>query len=177
MMLEDNRAATIPDWRGRLASVELLPIWGLLALVFWIMPLAAPAESSTTGIRIKKVLPHFIDKQGYHTLSPSLLERDAYQAVLRKDPSKRGGLRFDIQCGSIPPNAGLTLRLEVRGSKDLKSTFVQQERVLGNKDRFHRWQVMTLSGDEYQKVGDMVAWRVTLQRGITVLAEQKSFLW
>ena len=43
------------------------------------------------------MLPHYLDKEGRHTLSPSLYERDAYQAILRQNPEKRGGMRFDVQ--------------------------------------------------------------------------------
>ena len=47
--------------------------------------------------RISKVLPHLLDKQGLHTLSPSLLERDAYQAQLRSNPDQCSGIRFDVK--------------------------------------------------------------------------------
>ena len=58
----------------------------------------APVSQSfgATG-RVIKVLPHFLDLQGRAALSPSLYDRDAYQAVLRDHPEKRSGLRFDMQ--------------------------------------------------------------------------------
>jgi hypothetical protein len=34
-----------------------------------------------------------------------------------------------------------------------------------------------VTGDEYKKLGELVAWRVTLWDGDKLLAEQKSFLW
>ena len=62
------------------------------------LPFAAVAD----GARVVKVLPHFLDLQGRHTLSPSLFERDAYQALLRKNPGQRSAVRFDVQCKGIP---------------------------------------------------------------------------
>jgi len=32
-------------------------------------------------------------------------------------------------------------------------------------------------GEEYQKFGELVAWRVTLWDGDTVIGQEKSFLW
>lgn len=46
--------------------------------------------------KVIKVLPHFVDFQGRHTLSPSLYERDAYQELLRNHPEKRAGLQFEV---------------------------------------------------------------------------------
>src|SRR5258705_13546151 len=52
--------------------------------------------SAATG-RIIKVLPHFLDLKGRHSLSPSLYDRDAYQARLRDHREERSGMRFDIE--------------------------------------------------------------------------------
>ena len=46
--------------------------------------------------KISKVLPHLLDREGRHVVSPSLYERDAYQAYLRQHPEEVGGLRFDV---------------------------------------------------------------------------------
>ena len=64
-----------------------------LSLLFW----AAFCLGVHAGpAKILKVLPQYLDEEGRHALSPSLYERDAYQYFLRKNPSKRGGLRFDV---------------------------------------------------------------------------------
>ena len=57
-----------------------------LTLVCWFA--AVLTAGASTG-RVFKVLPHFLDTNGVHTLSPSLYERDAYQAHLRQHPEKR----------------------------------------------------------------------------------------
>src|SRR5687768_7947766 len=68
--------------------------------------------------RISKVLPHFLDRDGKHTLWPSLYERDAYQAHLRKTPEERSGLRLDILWKAKKvSSAKLVLRAELRGLK------------------------------------------------------------
>ena len=51
-------------------------------------------ESEAASAKIIKVLPHLLDRDGRHTLSPSLYERDAYQAILRAHPIQRSALRF-----------------------------------------------------------------------------------
>lgn len=137
-------------------------------------PVAADAPPE---LHIKKVLPHYLDKQGRHTLSPSLLERDAYQALLRKDPSKRGGMRFDVLCGTLPHQFELTLRVEVRGNKDRTSVILKREKTLTSHDRFHRWQELVLDEAACRELGDLMAWRASLWRGDQMVAEQKSFLW
>lgn len=136
------------------------------------------ADSGTpSGVRIKKVLPHLLDKQGRHLLSPSLLERDAYQALLRKEPERRGGLQFDIQCGTLPSGVTLRLKAELRGSLTNTPTQVTVEQPLPANARFHRWQVIRLSDDQYRQLGELVAWRISLWSGDRAIAEQKSFLW
>ncbi|PYI85852.1 MAG: hypothetical protein DME26_10040, partial [Verrucomicrobia bacterium] len=55
------------------------------------------ATALPQSIKILKVLPRYLDHKGRHTVSPSLYERDAYQAWLRKNPDARSGLRFDVQ--------------------------------------------------------------------------------
>ena len=56
---------------------------------------ASPLQAATG--RVLKVLPFFLDKKELHTLSPSLYERDAYQAQLRKHPELRTGLLYRVE--------------------------------------------------------------------------------
>ncbi|MBI1840847.1 MAG: hypothetical protein HYR88_08375 [Verrucomicrobia bacterium] len=165
--LHAARTTTAP---GVLRAASLL----CLILLSALLPATAAPVS---GVRIKKVLPHYLDKQGKHTLSPSLLERDAYQAELRASPARRGGLQFDVLVGALPPGAELKLKLEARGSHDTSPTAVTLERTLVKQDRFHRWLKLTLTESDYTKLGNLVAWRVSLWQGDTMAAEQKSFLW
>jgi hypothetical protein len=51
-----------------------------LAGLCW-LGLALPAPAATG--RLMKVLPEYLDAKGLTSLSPSLFERDAYQAILR----------------------------------------------------------------------------------------------
>lgn len=148
-------------------------LWTLLCA-----PIDSPAAEVVRGVKIQKVLPHYLDKEGRHTLSPSLLERDAYQAKLRGDAALRGGLRFDIRLGTIPQGAELTLHLEARGNAhDGVATAVHIVHPLAQKDRYHRWTSLVFSKEDYAKLGQMIAWRATLRQGETIVAEQRSFLW
>jgi hypothetical protein len=132
------------------------------------------AEAATA--RIVKVLPCLLDNEGRHTLSPSLYERDAYQAFLRKNPDKCSGLRFDVQWKVKAADwSQLRLRLEIRGSKEGKP-FVLDQPARRNH-WYNRWSSLTLDGESYQKAGEVISWRATLWEGDKLLAEQKSFLW
>lgn len=151
-------------------------------LFFWTFVLCSLAAAlptfAATG-RVMKVLPHFLDLQGRAALSPSLYDRDAYQAVLREHPEKRSGLRFDMQWktkGAVWSD--LKLRVELRGvaQGDAAKRMIL-ERDLQATSWFSRWTSMTLSGEEYKTLGEVTAWRVTLWEGDQQLAEQKSFLW
>ena len=64
-------------------------------LIACLLGLLAVSATAAEG-RIVKVLPHYLDAKGRHTLAPSLYERDAYQAHLRKNPDLCKALRFDI---------------------------------------------------------------------------------
>ena len=135
---------------------------------------ALNAEAATA--RIVKVLPHLLDNEGRHTLSPSLYERDAYQAFLRKNPGKCSGLRFDVQWKVKAADwSQLRLRVEIRGSKESKPLVLDQP--ARRNHWYSRWSSLTLDGESYQKVGDVISWRATLWEGDKLLAEQKSFLW
>ena len=144
-----------------------LPVFLLAATVS-----AAPA----TG-RVIKVLPHYLDLKGRHTLSPSLYDRDAYQAQLRQHPEQRSGMRFDIHWkakGATQPK----LRVELRGVPKEKSVGQRVlEQTVKPKGWFGTWSALTLTGAEYKEVGEVTAWRVTLWDGEQMLGEQKSFLW
>ncbi|MBI3416701.1 MAG: hypothetical protein HY043_15520 [Verrucomicrobia bacterium] len=125
--------------------------------------------------RIVKVLTHYLDEQGRHALSPSLYDRDAYQALLRRNPEKRAALRFDIQWKSARRAKELKLRTEVRGT--LSTSPVQLETPVSTKRRFAQWSAVKLEGERYRELGEPVAWRVSLWDGAQIIAEQKSFLW
>lgn len=144
-----------------------------LFLLFFLLPAAIVDAASA---KIIKVLPHYLDKEGHHTLAPSLYERDAYQAHLRKNAGERGGLRFDVQWKASGAN-GLKMRVELRGSADkTPSTSVLEAGVSPGKV-FSKWSALSLRDAEYQKFGELIAWRVTLWDGDRQVAEQKSFLW
>src|SRR5438445_470784 len=126
--------------------------------------------------KIIKVLPHFLDLQGRHSISPSLYDRDAYQAQLRRNPKQRSALRFDIQWRSRETTP-LKLRVEVRGGKGNEATQATLETSSAHLAGFSKWTQLTLSGEEYKNFGELVAWRATLWEGDKLLSEKKSFLW
>jgi len=146
-------------------------IWILLVVVAGFV---FDTEAATS--RIIKVLPHLLDREGRHTLSPSLYGRDAYQAFLRKNPGKCSGMRFDIQWkAKTADQSRLKLRVEIRGGSAANPMIVEQP--VQPNHWYNRWSALALDGDSFQKAGEVIAWRATLSEGDALLAEQKSFLW
>jgi hypothetical protein len=140
----------------------------LIALAF---AFAAQAESA----KVLKVLPHYLDAKGRHTLHPSLFERDAYQAELRADPEKRAALRFDVQW-KARGHARLTLRIEAKGGQTNNIQPLTLEQTV-RPGTFSKWTELTIAGEEFRKFGNLISWRATLLDGTNVVAEEKSFLW
>lgn len=137
----------------------------------------ALAAGFPTG-KVIKVLPHLLDAEGRHTLSPSLFDRDAYQAELRKKPAMVAGIRFDIQWkakGAAKESA--VLRVELRGTaKGNLPNEMKLETTVAMGSWSH-WAALKLDGEKYKSFGEITAWRVTLWTGDELLGEQKSFLW
>ena len=128
--------------------------------------------------KIIKVLPHYLDLEGRHSLSPSLYERDAYQAVLRRSPDQRSALRFDVQWKAKASQAAdLKLRLELRTSKNFMMKPLVLDQAVQKRRWRSSWSSVPISGSEFKEMGELLAWRMTLWNGSRMLAEQKSFLW
>jgi hypothetical protein len=145
-----------------------------LCLLLWLCSgLCLQAGSA----RILKVLPHYLDKEGRMALSPSLYERDAYQAFLRLHPDERTGLQFDVQWkAKRSGNAPIKLRVELRSSgRDIANPAVLERPV--RPRLFSSWSTLKLEPEDYESFGQLIAWRASLWQGDQMLAEQKSFLW
>ena len=144
----------------------------LLCLGFWVATSAMAAESG----RIIKVLPQFLDLTGQNARSPSLYDRDAYQAYLRQHTNEISGMRFAVQW-KAHASTPLKLRVELRGIVAGKRP---REAVLETDVHpawFSHWASVPFTGDDYKGFGEVTAWRVTLWDGDRLLNEQKSFLW
>lgn len=151
----------------------------LLVFIFAVcFGLGSAAESShAKSIRVFRFL---VDAAGRHALSPSLLDRDAYQAHLQEHPEEVGGLRFVIQWkrrrGETP--AKPSIRVEVRhGDGNTIGEFSKTAPVKVRKTRRSQWHRITISDEEYARLGKVIAWRVSLWDGETMLAQEESFLW
>jgi len=125
--------------------------------------------------KVMKVLPHFLDLKGRHSISPSLLDRDAYQKILRENPDRRSGIRFDVQWKALAYDT-LTLRIEANGMKGRGTNSVTLEQTV-HPGLFSQWTSLTLDGKKYDDFGELLSWRASLLNGTNTIAEQKSFLW
>ena len=145
----------------------------LLLALCW----ATGSALSAAEPRVLKVLPHLLDQEGRHTLSPSLFDRDAYQAWLRARPERQSGIRYDVHWR--PESTGeFQLKLEVLGRVEERQV---KRRTIENKVTTSRagarWSAIEFSGEEYQKFGPVVAWRVSVWQGDQMVAKYQSFLW
>lgn len=128
--------------------------------------------------KIVKVLPLYLDLKGRDAISPSLFDRDAYQAQLRENPTNISAIRFDILWKTSGlKNAKLKLRVEMRGVAEngLPRQTAVEAKITPHF--FHHWTSLKLGGDEFKHFGSLVAWKTTLWNGNELIAEQKSFLW
>jgi hypothetical protein len=147
-------------------------------LIFAFCFLASVAASAATG-KVIKVLPQFLDLKGRHAISPSLYDRDAYQAYLRTHTTNVSSMRFAIQWKASDASAdSLKLRVEVRGvTHGERPPIIVLEQQVKPGFWFNHWASLPLKGDDYKKVGEVIAWRATLWDGDKMIGEQKSFLW
>lgn len=128
--------------------------------------------------RVMKVLPHYLDERGRHTLDASLYERDAYQAFLRDHPETIQGIRFDVQWkGRNLDDTNLTLRVELSSAREGRIERRVLERPVRRDRWFASWSALELTGEEFDRLGTLLAWRASLWEGDRMLASQESFLW
>jgi hypothetical protein len=149
----------------------------LILLASLSVAVAVQAADAVSG-RIVKVLPFLLDEQGRNATSPSLFDRDAYQAYLRIHTNKVSAMRFDVLwTATKSPAEQIKIDVELRGigsNSVPKLTTLETNVTPGT---FRRWTNLPLAGNDYKNFGQVVAWRVTLWNGGQMLGGQQSFLW
>jgi hypothetical protein len=146
----------------------------LLTLVCLIL---ARTVSAADG-KVLKTLPQFLDTKGRASLAPSLYERDAYQARLRKHPAERAALRLAVQWKAREVDwKQMKLRAELRGVLGNSMHTTTLEIPVRKNGFFSNWSEFKIQGEDFQKFGELVAWRVTLWEGDRQLGSQQSFMW
>jgi hypothetical protein len=143
-----------------------------------ILMLGSMGAAAGTG-KVIKVLPQFLDRDGRQALTPSLYDRDAYQAQLRLHPEQRSGIGYHIRYRTKGAfYEPLKLRVELRGMAhgDLPSQLMF-DRAVEPSSFYGHWVEVNLLGQQYEEFGEVTAWRVTLWEGSQLLGEQRSFLW
>jgi hypothetical protein len=127
--------------------------------------------------KILKVLPFYLDAKGRNALSPSLFDRDAYQALLKRKPELRKALRMDVQFKTASASTNLQLRIELRCNQEGQITNSTHTASVAKTGFTGRWQTVKVEGEAFEKMGSLVAWRATLWDADHQIAEQKSFIW
>jgi hypothetical protein len=150
-----------------------------LAASFLLLGFLLPAAAVLgAGGKVCKVLPQFLDNKGRNSLSPSLYERDAYQHYLRARPGLRRSLRLQVLYKARDLNwEQARLRAELRGLRTNSLETISLEQPVKKSGWFGNWAHFDITGDAYEKFGELAAWRVTLWEGDRQLSEQESFLW
>src|SRR5690606_17207854 len=105
--------------------------------------------------------------------SPSLFDRDAYQADLKASPDLIHGLQLNIQWRPERGAGTYILKTELRGTAGQLAI----DREVSGKGRFSSWEEVKLSEDQHKTLGQLRAWRVSLWQDDRVIGEQTSFLW
>jgi len=157
--------------------LSAMRLWFIGWLLAAALAMACPAEAATG--KIIKVLPQFLDLKGRNSLTPSLYERDMYQANLREHTNLCSGMRFNVQWKSKgEATAPLKLQVEIRGVAhgDFPKQLVLEKPVKAG-GKFSHWAELDLLGEQFKSFGQVTAWRATLWEGPRLLGEQKSFLW
>jgi len=168
--------SSLIPWRqaAYLAAMRRVCFW--LALL-GLLTLTAGTAGAADG-KVIKALPQFLDAKGRSALSPSLYERDAYQAYLRKHPAERTALRLAVQWKARGVDwSRVKLRAELRGVLGNSLHTTTLEIPVKKNGLFSNWTDFKIEGADFQKFGELAAWRVTLWEGEKQLAAQQSFLW
>jgi hypothetical protein len=164
--------------RSAMRWPRLILLFTFAGLSFIGHDLRADSVSSPPTGRIIKVLPLLMDTNGAVAPSPSLLDRDAYQARLMEHTNMISGIRFDV-CWTARHARRVTLKVRVEmrgvGAGGMPTEAVLEGTV--TPKLFHHWISLTLAGSDYKKLGTLAAWRATLWNGQQKIGEQKSFLW
>ncbi|MBQ7590807.1 MAG: hypothetical protein IJU47_09030 [Verrucomicrobia bacterium] len=130
------------------------------------------------SVKIFKVLPHYLDKDGHNTLSPSLFERDRYQALLRLDQTKCSTIRFDVQWRNTLKNFDdLSITVEMRGTKTNSPTISFSEKISSRKSIWSHWTKIRIPEESFRELEGLEAWRVLIKDGDEILKEERSFMW
>lgn len=154
-------------------AVRSLTLLGIVLILGYALGRADPVSG-----RVIKVLPHYLDLKGRQSLSPSLFERDAYQAILRRQPERCSGMRFDVQWkAKHASEANLRLRLELLTTQHPRGTPLVIERSVRAPSGWRRWSRVYVEGDAFRQAGELLGWRLALWDGNHLLSEQQSFLW
>ena len=138
-------------------------------------------SGTSTGIaeaKIFKVLPHFLDQEGRHALSPSLFERDAYQRVLSQNPERQSGMRFDVLWRvDKKQSGGVELHIEMTTKKGDPTKPIVIKAPVKRSRWFRKWSAVNYVGKDFRDGGEVLAWRALLIKDGKILDSQQSFLW
>ncbi len=144
----------------------------LLLTLFCVLP------ANAGSVKIFKVLPHYLDKEGRHALDPSLFERDRYQALLKAHPEKCSTVRFDVLWrNTLSDIDDLNIFIEVRGTKQGEKTITFTGKLPPKKSVWSKWKKISIPEETFLKIEGINAWRVIIRDGETNLREYRSFLW
>ena len=140
-----------------------------------------PVVSSEKGYKVIKVNHEWIDSEGHtHAEIADFPAKAKYQKTL-DDTGKHSGIRFHIHWTT--PSARLphfAVKLEVQGydAKTQRETLETLLATYPKNPRFKSgWSRLDIKRDTLERLGDLMAWKVTLFQNGQFVAERKSFTW
>ena len=134
-------------------------------------------EPVPTGA-IVKVLPLLLNRTGHDALSPSLFDRDAYQFYLRAHTNEISGIRYDVLWKArTPAGQPVKIKVELKAVGPDGGPRAKTLEITVNPGRFRHWTEIPLTGEDFVKLGPVVAWRTSIWAGDQLLGSQQSFLW
>ena len=131
------------------------------------------------GGRIGKVkyyhlMPGYVPK----TLEPAILfesQHHLYGAVTQKEIIGRFGHYYTVFWKATDRKGPVTVKFEYQQARSGLSKRVQEQIIEDiQRNNVSKFQV---TGEEYQKSGRVIAWRVSVLRGKEELVSQQSALW
>jgi hypothetical protein len=151
---------------------------GLLAVIL-AAGCATENPVSRGGFAVLKVNRTLLDQFGHETdVVGDLQGQAAYQYDLRHDPFRQRGARFHIKWKAPRRAERIRLVLDLQGLNPAnESTRATVAAHQPDMDGWAEWTTLDIKGQQFKKLGEIMAWRVTLYSGDQVMAELPSANW
>ncbi len=150
-----------------------------LIAIFLLAGCATQNTVSRGGFAVLKVNRTLLDNYGYETDVVGNLKGEAsYQYSLRHEPNRQSGGRFHIKWRAPKGSTQVRLVLDVRGLTPANETVRDTlSESFADMDGWAEWTTLDIKERQFKRLGEIMAWRVTIYSGDRVMAELPSGNW